>query len=130
MRHRAGRALSAKPLHAKPHALGSAAFLGLIANLPGSESRPASERDIEGLGTRFDEAQIEQILMDQCAIAGRHGRQSGRAAYLLFTLRIRLGRDLSDGEAFGWARAILKRLGHTESERLDALEAHVWGAAA
>jgi hypothetical protein len=92
--------------------------------------RPLMRREFPEFWTRFDEAQIEQILMDQCAFAGRHSLQSGRAAYLLFTLRIRLGRDFPDGEAFGWARAILKRPGHTESERLDALEARVWGAAA
>jgi hypothetical protein len=80
--------------------------------------------------TRFDDAQIEQILMDQCAYAGRHGLQSGRAAYLIFTLRLRLGRDFPDGEAFGWARAILERRGCNESEMLDALETRVWGAAA
>jgi len=92
--------------------------------------RPLMRREFPEFWTRFNEAQIEQILMDQCAFAGRHGLQSGRAAYLLFTLRIRLGRDFPDSEAFGWARAILKRPGHTESERLDALEARVWGVAA
>lgn len=92
--------------------------------------RPLMRREFPEFWTRFDDAQIEQILRDQCAYAGRHGLQSGRAAYLIFTLRIRLGRDFPDGETFGWARAILRRRGCTEPELLDALETCVWGAAA
>jgi hypothetical protein len=92
--------------------------------------RPQMRREFPEFWTRFDDAQIEQILMDQCAYAGRHGLHSGRAAYLIFTLRMRLGRDFPDGDAFGWARAILKRSGCAESEVLDALETCVWGAAA
>lgn len=91
---------------------------------------PLMRREFPEFWARFDDAQIGQIMRDQCAYAGRHGLISARGAYLIFTLRLRLGRDFPDGEEFGWARAILQRLEGTEGERLDALEAVVWGAPA
>lgn len=92
--------------------------------------RPVLRHEFPEFWMRFDGSQIDQILMDQCAYAGKHGLNSGRAANLLFTLRLRLGREFPDGEDFGWARAILNRRGCEESELLDAIEASVWGDAA
>lgn len=92
--------------------------------------RPVLRREFPEFWMRFDDAQIDEILLDQCAYAASLGLNSARAAYLVFTLRARLGREFPHGDEFGWARAILQRKGLAESDLLDALEARLWGEAA
>jgi hypothetical protein len=91
--------------------------------------RPVLRQEFPEFWVRFSDARIDQMLLDQCSYAQALGLDTARGAYLVFTLRARLGSDFPHGPAHGWARAILQRKGFQESELLDELEACVWGAA-
>jgi len=90
--------------------------------------RPVLRQEFPEFWARFSDDRIDQLLLDQCDYAQALGLNTARAAYLVFTLRARLGSEFPRGPAHGWARAILARKGFEESELLDQLEAHVWGA--
>ena len=94
-----------------------------------TQARPVMRQELPELWARFDDAQIDTILLDQCDHAKPLGIDSARGIYLLFSLRARLGTDFPHGAAHAWAREILSRRGAAESQLLDALEAVLWGEA-
>jgi hypothetical protein len=93
------------------------------------EFRPVLRREFPEFWARFSESRIDQLLLDQCDYAAALGLNTARGAYVVFSLRARLGTDFPHGSDHGWARAILQRKGFEEAALLDELEARVWGAA-
>ena len=90
---------------------------------------PVMRREFPEFWVRCGEEQIKKILSDQCDYAKTLGIDSARGIYLIFSLRARLGSDFPREEPHAWAREILSREGVCEAQRLDILEAQVWGDA-
>lgn len=74
------------------------------------------------------EAQIEQLLYDQCIRAKRYDINCTEGIYLMFTMRLRLGWDFPEGKNHAWAREILGRDLVSEAERIHTLETMLWGS--
>ena len=89
---------------------------------------PMVRHDFPEFWSHFDDLHIHKMLIAQCANASSIGIDTARGIYLIFSLRIILGRKFPNGEIFTWARTILAREGLSEADRLDALETVVWGA--
>lgn len=74
------------------------------------------------------EAQIEQLLYDQCIRAKRYDINCTEGIYLMFTMRLRLGWDFPEGKNHAWARERLGRDLVSEAERIHTLETMLWGS--
>lgn len=91
---------------------------------------PVLRREFPEMWVGHTDAELRDFLDDQCDYAAQWNVATARGIYLLLGMRVRLGRDFPTGDRHGWAREILARRTLSEDERLDVLEATVWGAAA
>ncbi len=91
-----------------------------------SDCMPALREEFPQLWVNRSEPQIEEMLLTHCEFAQAFRLDTAEGVYALFGFRLRLGLDFPTLPEQAWAREILGRELSTESERIAALEQHLW----
>lgn len=93
-----------------------------------ADALPVLRQEFPELWVRHSESELTHWLHDECVLAQRYRLMTAEGVYLFCSMRLRLGSTFPAGDEFVWAREICERQFVTEAERLDALEAVLWGA--